>query len=434
MLEYVKIKCHNSPLIKRFASGTVWSFLAGFTHNVAFLIIGFLLSHILGQYSYGQYGMVRSTINMFIVFSSFALGTTATKYVAQYRFANKPKTERIINLSLVVAFIMAVAAFLMCLCCCSYIALNTLHTEVLITPLRIASIMILFLTLSGVINGILIGYEEFFLIFKQNLIAACLLIICSAVGSYLFHLNGALIGLLVYLCTLFSLGGYYLRKIYIREKLNFSLKNIKQEIKILWQFSLPATLGGLMYTPIILVNSPAGYDAMAGLDIIRQWYSAVLFVPTIAGRVVLPMLSNFSDKVTNYQYNKVLVYSLLVNVGSAILISLCLCLVSPFLLSLYGESFLSFRIPFAIMMLVAVIFVANGIVAQIILSKNFAWWGFLFNSIWAVSFVGLNIFFVKEQNMGVLGVSLAYLISYLVHTIIQSIFSWFILRKKKSLC
>lgn len=84
------------------------------------------------------------------------------------------------------------------------------------------------------------------------------------------------------------------------------------------------------------------------------------------------------------------------------------------------------------MMLVAVIFVANAIVGQIILSKNFAWWGFLFNSIWAIVFVYLNILFVQEHNMGVLGVSLAYLISYFVHTIVQSIFSWFILRERKS--
>lgn len=438
MLELIKNKYQTSSLIKRFAGGTLWSFLAGFTYNISFLLIGIILSHILGQYSYGQYGMVRSTINMFIVFSSFALGTTATKYVAQYRLTDRLKTERIINLSLIASLILAMVVFSVCFLSSGYLALNTLHAENLITPLRIASWMILFLTLSSVVNGILIGYEEFFLIFKQNVIAVCFLLICSTGASYLFQLNGALVGLLIYLFTSLCLGIYYLRGIYIREKLKFSLNGIKQEIKILWQFSLPSTLGGLVYTPIIwitntiLVNSPAGYEAMAGLDIIRQWYSAVLFIPTIAGRVVLPMLSNFSEQATSREYNKVLAYSLLTNVGSAILISLGLFLVSTPLLSLYGASFLSFKVPFGIMMLVAVIFVVNAIVGQIILSKNFAWWGFLFNSIWAIVFVYLNILFVQEHNMGVLGVSLAYLISYFVHTIVQSIFSWFILRERKS--
>ena len=108
MLNNIITRYKNSSLAKRFAGGTLWSFLAGATYNLAFLILGFILAHILGKYYYGQYGMVRSTINMFIVFSSFALGTTATKYVAQYRFSDKLKAERIINLSLIASVLFAV--------------------------------------------------------------------------------------------------------------------------------------------------------------------------------------------------------------------------------------------------------------------------------------------------------------------------------------
>lgn len=437
MFAYIKNKYQNSPIIQRFAGGTCWSFLAGFSYNLSFLLVGLLLSHILGQYLYGQYGMIRSTINMFIVFSSFALGTTATKYVAQCRFTNKSKTERIMNLSLSIAFVLAFVVFAICMMFSNYIAVTTLHTESLIIPLRIASFMILFLTISGVINGILVGYEEFFLIFKQNIIAVCFLITASAVCSYFFQLNGALIALLIYLFVSLCLGSYYLSKVYKREKIRFSLTGIKQEFHILWKFSLPATLGGLLYTPIIwitntiLVNSNAGYEAMAGLDVIRQWYSAVLFIPMIASRVVLPMLSNFSDKTSHNEYNTILTYSLLVNVGSASLMALLLFLFSDPLLSAYGASFAEFKIPFCIMMIVAVVFVANSVVGQMILSKNLAWWGFLFNMIWAIIFVMLNILFVQKNNLGVFGISLAYLISYSVHTIIQIFFSWIILKSKQ---
>ena len=435
MLNSIIEKYKRSPLIQRFAGGTVWSFLAGLVNNLVFLLIGLILSHMLGKYLYGQYGMVRSTINMFIAFSSFALGTTTTKYVAQYRFVDKQKTERIINLSLFVASLLALTVFIICLISANYIALQTLHTPSLTVPVRIASWMVLFLTISGVVNGVLIGYEEFFLIFKQNLISACLLIVCSTLCSWLFKLNGALIGLLVYLFAFMYLGMYYLCKIYKREGLRFSFREIGKELTILWRFSLPATLGGLVYTPVIwltntiLVNSPAGYGAMAGLDIIRQWYSAVLFIPTIAGRVVLPMLSNLCNQTESRSYNKVLMYSLFVNVGTAILIGLLLYLFSPILFSMYGTVFSDLKHPFGIMLIVAVIFVGNSIVGQIILSKNYAWWGFLFNSIWATVFIFLNIYFVKNHTMGILGVTFSYLISYLLHSIVQIIFCCFILKK-----
>ena len=436
IFSYIKNKYQGSALIQRFADGTLWSFCAGLIYNGTFLLVGILLSNLLGKYSYGQYGMVRSTVNMFLVFASFALGTTATKYVAEYRFANKEKTERIINLSLLVAITLAFISGIICCLFSGYIANETLHTPSLIISLRLGALMIFVMTIYSVVNGVLIGYEEFFLIFKQNLIAAVFLLIGSSCGGYFFQLNGALCGLLLYLFISLGIGCYYLRKIYIREKLKFSFQGVVQEISVLWKFSLPTALGGLVYTPIIwivntiLVNSPAGYEAMAGLDIIRQWYSSVLFLPTVAGRVVLPLLSNFSQATQARSYNKVLLYSLLVNVGSALLIGTVLYLFSPILLSMYGPSFADLKNPLGIMMLVAVIFVANSIVGQVILSKNYAWWGFLFNSIWATIFLLLNIYFVKEQNMGIIGVTCSYLISYLLHTVIQSMFCWLVLRNK----
>ena len=437
MLNNIITRYKNSSLAKRFAGGTFWSFLAGTTYNLAFLILGFILTHILGKYYYGQYGMVRSTINMFIVFSSFALGTTATKYVAQYRFSDKLKAERIINLSLIVSVFFAIAVFIICLCSSKYLAVKTLNTVELIPALNIGAFMILFLTVSSVINGVLIGFEEFYLIFKQNIIAVIFLLIFSSLGGYYLKVNGALAGLLIYLFVSLCLGIYYLFKVYKRENLHFTFKNTKQEIKVLWQFSLPTMLGGIVCTPIvwvantILVNSNAGYGAMAGLDIIKQWYSAVLFIPVIASRVVLPMLSNLSDNTNKNSYYKVLKYSFLVNVGSAFLIGVILFLASKYLLMAYGSNFIEFKNAFGIMMLVAVVYVANSIVGQIILSKNYAWWGFLFNALWAIVFIVFNIIFVKQNNMGVWGVSLAYLISYIFHTVVQSIFSWVILVKKK---
>lgn len=434
MFRSIKKRYQQSQLAKRFANGTFWSLLAGITYNGTMLIVGIILSHILGKYYYGQYGIVRSTINMFIVFSSFALGTTATKYVAEYRLKNKLKTERIINLSVIVAIILAIIVFVVCICSAKYIALNTLNTKELTSSLYISSFMILFLTLSGVINGILIGFEKFFLIFKQNCIAAIFLLAFSALLGYFFRVNGALIGLLIYLLVSFLIGLFYLRKIFKEQSFHFYLTGLISEINILWKFSLPSSLGGIVVTPIIwiantiLVNSQAGYSAMAGLDVIKQWYSAALFIPAVTSRVILPMLSNLNNE-DNRKYNKVLTYSFFVNVGTATLVAIFLYFLSNIILSFYGNAFLEFRTPFCLMMIVAVVFVANSIVGQIILSKSYAWWGFAFNLIWGIIFIVCNIIFVQKYNMGVIGVVYSYLISYIVHTIIQSIFSWIILKK-----
>jgi len=430
-------KYKKSDLARRFADGTFWSLLSGLSYNVSMLIVGIILSHILGKYYYGQYGMVRSTINMFIVFSSFALGTTATKYIAEYRLKDLEKTRKIINLSLISTFILAFVVFLLCFVFSEHIAVHSLNTRELIRPLHLGSFMILFLTTSGVINGILVGFEEFFCVFKQNIISVLFLISGSAAGAYFGGVDGALCGLLLYLFVMFIIGLYYLRKTLRKYSINFGFKNISDEISILWKFSLPAAFGGFLCTPIywvantILVNSPAGYGAMAGFDIIRQWQSTVIFIPSVTGRVVLPLLSNLNSAEDSGRYKKIFKYSLFFNTGSALAVALLLSGLSGLLLSMYGKTYLEFKAAFFIMMMAGVISVANSIIGQIILSKDHAWYGFIFNALWAVVFLFFNFLFVKNMNLGTKGICLSYLMSYLFHIVIQSVFSYVILAGDK---
>jgi len=376
---------------------------------------------------------------MFIVFSSFALGTTATKYIAEYRLKDPEKTRKIINLSLISTFILAFVVFILCFVFSEHIAVHSLNTRELIRPLHLGSFMILFLTTSGVINGILVGFEEFFCVFKQNIISVLFLISGSAAGAYFGGVDGALCGLLLYLFVMFIIGLYYLRKALRKYSINFGFKNISDEISILWKFSLPTTLGGLLCTPMywiantILVNSPAGYGAMGGFDIVKQWYSAVLFIPSVTSRVVLPLLSNFNASNNVNKYKKILKYSLFFNTGSALAVALVLSVLSGLLLSMYGKAFLEFRTAFFIMMIVAVVSVANNIVGQLILSKGYAWWGFTFNGLWAFVFITSTSVLVKKYNMGAVGISLGYLISYIFHTVVQSVFSYVILVRERRL-
>ena len=54
-------------------------------------------------------------------------------------------------------------------------------------------------------------------------------------------------------------------------------------------------------------------------------------------------------------------------------------------------------------------------IARKLIAKNLMWWGFLSNLLWEVFFVGSVIYF---KNLGSLGLSLSYVISYGVSTII----------------
>lgn len=66
------------------------------------LVAGILCARILGASHFGELGIVRSTIGMFVVIGASGLGYTANKYIAEYRASKDvEKIAQIYNLTLV---------------------------------------------------------------------------------------------------------------------------------------------------------------------------------------------------------------------------------------------------------------------------------------------------------------------------------------------
>ena len=366
----------TSMLVRRFARGAVWSFVAVFGINFANILTGIILAHILGKFTYGQYGMVRTTLNMFIIFSSFSLGATATKYVAEYSLKDKEKVGRIIGLSLISVSLLAFIFFLICYFFADYLAVKSLNSADMAPCLRIGAWMILFAVLNSVLTGILAGFEAFFLIAKINFFGGILLITSSIVGAKIWGLKGALVALSFYLAGMVLISIYFLCKNLRLNGIFIRYKNCMREIPILWKFSLPTTLGGLLVTPVLwggstmLVNSSAGYDGMAGFEVINQWKMAILFLPSVVCRTILPILSNLNGLRKDDDYLKVIRFNLFFNIGIALLVSLFVSLFSRRILICYGENFIEYTKPFIIVMSATIFCSANSVIGAIILSKD----------------------------------------------------------------
>jgi O-antigen/teichoic acid export membrane protein len=71
----------------------------------------------------------------------------------------------------------------------------------------------------------------------------------------------------------------------------------------------------------------------------------------------------------------------------------------------------------------------NNVVGSAIASTGAMWWGFLFNGLWAIAFLGGAVQLIPRLNAN--GLALAVLISYVAHSVWQGLFLYRVLGKNR---
>ncbi|WP_295676928.1 oligosaccharide flippase family protein, partial [uncultured Empedobacter sp.] len=288
----------SSDINKKIFNHGIWILLGNVISKFVLLIATIIMARYLGKDEYGQFGIIKSTILMFTMFAGLELGMTATKYISQYRVSNKEKVERIVGLSNVFAITLSILVTLLVYFFSKEISIK-INAPSLSPEIRISSFILFFSSLNGIQGGILAGIEKFKELSINNAIAGIISSIGLIFASKFFNLNAVVIAFGLNYVLLFFLNFNTLRKKFYSE-FNISVFRIRnfEEINVLWKFSLPAILAGLMVGPTVwycnylLVNQSNGYFQMANFDIASQWRNTILFIPSALAQVALPLLAS----------------------------------------------------------------------------------------------------------------------------------------------
>lgn len=416
----------SSELNKKIFSHSFWILLGNLLSKFILLVATILMTRYLGKEQYGQFGIIKSTILMFVMFAGLELGITSTKYISQYRFSDNSKVEKIVGLSTLFAIIISIIVSILVYVFAKQIAFQ-INAPGIYNEIRISSFILFFSSLNGIQNGILAGIEKFKEISINNVIAGIISSVGLILAAKYFGLNAVIIAFGANFVLLFLLNFITLRKnfysefnIRIYDKKNF------EELNVLWKFSLPAILGGLMVGPVtwycnyLLVNQPNGYEQMANFDIANQWRNTILFIPAALSQIALPMLAANVDNKTEYKivFNK----NLKINIYIGFLLVLLFVIASPLITLFYGDKYSDALVPIIIMFITTGFIAVNNVVGQAIASKGKMWLGFYFNLLWAIILIASSYYMIKILNLGAIGIAVSYLISYISHTVCQFVY------------
>lgn len=426
-----RLTAFQSDLARRMFHGAFWSFSGTAMGKLCLLVAGILCAHLLKQEVFGQLGMIRSTLNIFIVFGASGIGVTATKLISTYRTNDILRLLRMTRLTFRLAWVMALVLMVFCFVLARPIARHILHAEHLTFELQIASVLLLFSILYGVQNGVLTGLEQFKIMARNMFVGSFLEAVLMVAGAYFWGLMGAIVGLGIGLGALFWVNRLSIKKHYAQYVVDeIHSPHTPNDWSMLLNDCIPATLSALMVTPTFwgirtILLQHDGYNSLALFEAADQWKVMMLFIPTAISQMVLPILTSIRQQ--RQQFRHVLLANIALIVGISSMITLVVLLLGGPIMQLYGKGF-SDKMPLVYLALSNIFSAYSNIIEMSIYSKNKMWQAFVINLFWAIALL-VSAYGLVERGLNATGIALAVLIAYGLKSILATLYLTLFLKR-----
>jgi len=405
--EYVH-RLKKSSLFK----DSFWSVAGNAAGHGLALIAGVVVARFLGKEIFGEYGMIKQTLVYIAGFSTFGLGFTTTKFIAEAKNKNNVNIRQIAAGSINITLFMSALLALLLFAFSKQIAVF-LEAEHLSLSLQIFAVYVIFNAITIVQIGILAGFKAFKPIAINNAIAGVVTFVLSIVLTYFWGIEGALSALLFA-----SLTKCVLNYIVVRKTLRSYPCSEQQTdgiVKQLLLFSLPITLHEGVYSivtwlKILLLVKLSNYGEVGLYSAAMQWVFVILFLPGVLRNVALSYLSGTNEGST--QHKKIFNTMIAVNFVSTFIPCLIVFAFSGVISSFYGEDFVSLSAVLSISVFVSVFKAMQSVYAQSYISTNKVWTYFCLNAFYHVLMLILAYFLIRlDVTRGAYMLALAVLIA-----------------------
>ncbi len=407
----------NNPVINKLINGMAWNVVGTVLSKVFLMIASIATSRILGVDKNGEYSIINSTVLMFSTLAALGLGTTATRFVSEYKTKNKEKCGRVIGMTYSVGMISGIFMTIVLFFLAPWLSGRMLNAPHLVQGLRLAAVLLITNTINVIQQNTLSGFERFKTISKLSIIQGIISLPIFVLLTYLWGVNGLVLGHII--VSLISMGMFAVSNSKVRNeygiKINF--RETHKEIDIMLKFSLPSMLSNLMVGPITWIGNAMitamsnGYFELGIFNAANQWRTVLTFIPAAIGNVILPLV------IANKGEDRLERINILLGWIIVSFISIPILAFPEIIAFLYGRDYAgtTFNISILLVVLTCCILSYKEGIARNLVSNNLMWWGFLSNSIWGASFL-LILIFTRWQ--GAIGLATAYLTAYIVSTIV----------------
>lgn len=420
--EWLRARVLSSELSRRIAHGAFWS-VAGSLISQSMTLLSFILvAKILGTASFGEIGILQSTLAMMVVIGGFRMGAAATKFIASHFRSDRERTGRIMGLVVSFAFLASGVTSVALLLSARVLAERTLAAPHLTSSLRVLSLLLFASTWCEVFIGMLTGFEAFKKIARVNLITGLATFPLLMTGAYF----GAVFGIACALTTLrllqAILAGLEVRRTASAAGIRGTFAGCFGESQALLHYCLPAVCMGLLLAPVtwisqaLLVNQPDGYHNMGLFNAANQWNVALQFLPSMIIGSTLPI---FAERLaSNHTREARRLFWTLLKMDALIMVPIAgLALFTPWIMGLYGSGFVVGWPTLTISLVTSGVMLVDKTAQYVVFGSGRMWLDLLFHLCWGAVFLGTALYLIPI-GYGSFGLATARLLAYLLQAIL----------------
>lgn len=372
------------------AKDSSWAVIGSAMGKALSLVAGIVIARMLGADVFGEYGMIKSTLAYVATFSTFGLGYTATKYIAQCKPNDTDSIHKIIvssiRITIATSGIMAILLLLFA---------NRLSVEPHLIPvLRYTALIIIFNAVNTTQLGLLSGFKDFKTIAVNNTIVGITTFVLGTLLTYFFGLDGAVTALFTSTVIQCLLNHLAVRRHYRSIAKSHRHSSFSERLPItkeLLVFSLPIALQECVYASsnwlrMLVLVKLAGYDELGLYTASNQWFIMILFIPGVLRNVILSHLSSSADDMEHHA--KTFDTMLKINIVATLIPAMVIAIASPLICHIYGESFDGFLVVLLIAIATSIFGCIAGIYTQEFISRGKNWiilWAYIIREVGALA-------------------------------------------------
>lgn len=393
-------------------------------------VAGILIARFLGKDVYGEYGLVKTTMFYAAAFSTFGLGYTSTKFVAEYRCSDTSHVRSIIKSSMRITFASSTLLALLLLAFAVPLS-KYLGSPQLVMPLRLLAGIIVCQAINTTQQGILAGLGAFRNLGINNVFSGMIMLILCVPLTFFGGLLGSLFALLV---SQFAFACFNMLTI-LHKRHDFPICEGLHYDKTLLKFSFPVAIQEFSYTlsnwgcSLLLVK----YASMGDMGIYAassQWNGIILFIPGLLSNVALSHLSNSLDN--RERHRRTIRTMLLVNLGCTLLPFLLVWSCSAWISSFYGPTFSGMTKVLQILVFSTIFGCLSKVLQVELISQGTTWFLFIIRFSRDATLFLMLYFFLTEDSpfSGAMGFAVASLVSAITYFTMLGIYYYFVIEKK----